>query len=218
MAEMNNEKIRAIEKSLHSEKTLWQIWRSSLKIPFSRFNYIVLILVTLASCCDAVLASDVTSLIDFTRSAALAGVSSGLAVLGLLLAGFTVFATVSQPDLLLMMMLSPDRKSGLPKLKNNIYIFVRVFVILLCFTAVCFIVSWFGRKAGLMSHACRAFYASMSCELIARVGFVVVLTAHALAFLQIKSFVFNIVHSVMSYLRFHSRRMRGAPGSKWPPE
>lgn len=215
---MNEEKILEIERSLHSEKNLWQIWVESRKIPFSRFNCVVLISVIMIASCDAFISRDLASLIEFTRTAALAGVSSGLAILGLLLAGFTVFATVSQPDLLLTMMLLPDKKSGLPKLKNNLYIFVRVFIVLLFFTAICFLISWFGRKSGILSYSCRAFYAPLSCELIARVGFVVVLAIHTLAFLQIKSFVFNIIHSVMSYLRFHSRRMRGAPGSKWPAD
>lgn len=215
---MNDEKLLEIERSLHSEKTLWQIWRKSLRIPFSKFNFVIILLVFTFSCLDYFNSRDVASLVEFTRTIALAGISSGLAVLGLLLAGFTVFATVSQPDLLLMMMMLPDKTSGLPKLKNNIYVFVRVFIILLVFTAVCFVVAWFGRKSGVMSYACQAFYAPVSCEVIARIGFVVVVTVHAVAFLQIKSFVFNIVHSVMSYLRFHSRKMRGAPGSKWPPE
>ena len=110
-----------------------------------------------------------------------------------------------------------DQKSGLPRLKNNLYLFVRVFIFLLLFTAICFVVLWLGRKSGLLSGLCRANWPPMSCEVLARVGFVSVMTAHALAFVQIKSFVFNILHSVMSYLRFHSRRARKAPGSSWPP-
>ncbi|AZM96805.1 hypothetical protein [Vreelandella venusta] len=136
-------------KELTSEKKLWDIYLASRRIPFSTFNVVstlvVFILLVVNAAFSAETLEDTTKLI---RDMAANGFSISLSTLGFLLAGFTIFATVSQPNLSLSMAAIKNDDSGLSFLKHNYFVFLRVFIYYIVFCVFSLSIVVFGHKGG----------------------------------------------------------------------
>ena len=128
-------------RDLLKEKKLWDIYLSSRRIPYSRFNVIttlviILLLVLKVWCCNTTIDETIETIRRFGEL----GLNITLNTLGFLLAGFTIFATVSQPLLLVSMAKINHPDSGLSYLKHNFFIFMRVFIYYLTFAAFCLLI------------------------------------------------------------------------------
>lgn len=193
----------AQKDDLISETTLWDIWRGSLRIQFSRFNKIAIFIALAFLCIDAIF-SDAAPMLDLVRASAKDGVVLGLSVLSLLLSGFAVFATISQPTMLLSMA-AESHESGLSFLKYNFFVFMRVFCLLIAFTALCLVLMIAGRYNGIGSHLVRFFgNENLFRDLVVKSSYVFLFLGYVIVLLQIKSFVFNIYYSVMTSLRWRA--------------
>jgi hypothetical protein len=195
---------KAQREDLIKEENLWQVWRGSLRIPFSRFNKVVLILSAILLTVDALVSEDAGAMLGFVRGMSKDGVSIGLSVLSLLLSGFAVFATISQPTMLLSMAANVH-ESGLSYLKYNFFLFMRVFCLLVGFTAVSLVLMIAGRDDGLGFQLVQLAGGSVWFrDSMIRVAYVMLGIGYVLVVLQLKSFVFNIYYSVMTSLRWRS--------------
>lgn len=191
-------------KDLTKEKSLWDIYCASRRIPSGRFNKVTtLIVLGLLVLQCWVSEQSVSSTIDVVRRAADMGLATTLSTLGLLLAGFTIFATVSQPSLSLRMAEVLHEGSGLSWLKHNYFIFFRVLIYYLAFSLFCLFIIMFGHKNGLLGTL--VSYSPYPTELkflIAKFSYVLFFTGLYFLILQLKSFIFNIYHAVMTALRW----------------
>lgn len=189
---------------LTREKKLWDIYLASRRIPFSRFNIISTLIVFLLLVMNAVLSTE--SMIEttkFVRDMAASGFSISLSTLGFLLAGFTIFATVSQPSLSLSMAKIKNETSGLSFLKHNYFVFLRVFFYYIVFCVFSLLVVIFGHSGGLVSTIIN-LTPNPDCVkfVVVKASYVLLFTGYYFLIMQLKSFIFNIYHSVMTSLRW----------------
>lgn len=191
-------------KELTKEKRLWDIYLASRKIPFSKFNVITTFIVFVALVINTYLTTQpIGEMLNVVRELSNIGLAISLSTLGFLLAGFTIFATISQPNLSLRMSEITNKDSGLSYLKHNYFIFYRVFIYYLAFSVFCLIVIMFGHKGGLIPLIISYFPCYGEVKLVViKIAYVVLFTGYYFLIMQLKSFIFNIYHAVMTSLRW----------------
>ncbi|MET0012589.1 MAG: hypothetical protein ABW088_02940 [Sedimenticola sp.] len=191
-------------KDLLSEKKLWDVYVKSRCIPYSRFNVITTFIVFAALSVNALITTQpIVDTIDVVRTYSDSGLSVSLSTLGFLLAGFTIFATVSQPSLSLRMAEITRKDSGLSYLKHNYFVFLRVFIFYLAFAIFCLMVITFGHKGGLVPVLVSMTpYPDLVKFTVVKISYVVLFTGYYFLIMQLKSFIFNIYHAVMTSLRW----------------
>jgi len=191
-------------KDLTKEKNLWDIYIVSRRIPSSRFNVLTTLIVFFALVTNSWLTvQPINETIDLVRKLSDAGLTTSLNTIGLLLAGFTIFATVSQPSLSIRMGEIINRDSGLSYLKHNYFIFLRVFIYYLVFSVFCLLIVMFGHKGGIMSLlvSCSPYPDNVKYTVV-KISYVLLFTGYYFLIMQLKSFIFNIYHAVMTSLRW----------------
>lgn len=192
-------------KVLTQEKSLAQIaWRSR-RLPSNRFNVVV----TLATAALATIYAlwsrrPYASFAEWDRLMASTGVAFASQILGFLIAGFTIFATLTKPTLFRRMAVVEHERSRLSYLKYNFFAFVQVFIQYLCFAAFCLLCLVFGASNGAVSEiAERGFDEPARVKaFVARLGFVVLITWSIYILVVLKSFIFNTYHVVMTAIRW----------------
>lgn len=191
-------------RDLTNEKKLWDIYIASKRIPFSRFNAISTAIIFMLLVVNSWFTTQpIAETIELVRKLSETGLAVTLSTLGFLLAGFTIFATVSQPSLSLRMAEIPHPVSGLSYLKHNYFIFLRVFIYYLLFSILCLLIVMFGHKGGLMPLL--VSFSSYPDEVkfaVVKASYVLLFTGYYFLIMQLKSFIFNIYHAVMTSLRW----------------
>ncbi|MFJ5296855.1 hypothetical protein ACIQAL_10050 [Pseudomonas sp. NPDC088368] len=191
-------------KALLEEKSLLEIYKKSRRIPFNSFNFwstiIVVVMVAIQYC---LLDISITEKLKMVREFSVIAVGITTTVLGFLLAGFTIFATISQPDMLVAMSQHREQKSGLSFLKYNFFIFMRVFIYYMAYAVFCVFTLIFAIKGGVIHYLVNI--SPISHEIIEwLLGFSYVALYGGMYFLlmQLKSFIYNVYHSVMTAIRW----------------
>jgi hypothetical protein len=114
--------------SITQERTLWSIWKQARRIRRSRFNEISTgIVVVLLSVFAMFSHRSAHDFAEMVRVWANIGLGFAATILGFLVAGFTIFATLSKPSLLSQMAQTTEPKSQLSYLKYNFSAFFEVF-------------------------------------------------------------------------------------------
>lgn len=191
-------------KDLTKEKRLWDIYIASKRIPFSRFNAITTAFVFILLLANSWFTTQpVEETIELVRDLSRTGLAVALSTLGFLLAGFTIFATVTQPSLSLRMAEIAHPDSGLSYLKHNYFVFLRVFIYYLLFSIFCLFIIMFGHKGGLIPLLVSySPYPEQVKFAVVKASYVLLFTGYYFLVMQLKSFIFNIYHSVMTSLRW----------------
>ncbi len=192
-------------KTLTEEKSLAQIaWRSRV-LPWNRFNVVV---TSVAAACGILYASASgrphSSFAEWDRLMASNGAAFGGQVLGFLIAGFTIFATLTKPALFKRMAVVIHEETGLSYLKYNFFAFVEVFIQYLCFTASSLLLMVSGPIKGPASEILERVFdnSDLAKALAARLVFCLMFTWSIYLLLLLKSFIFNIYHVVMTAIRW----------------
>lgn len=196
------------------EKTLWQIYRKSRVITDSKFNGISALLV-IALLSAGIVAANPTTSETLTRMRSLAnlGLTSSLGVLGFLIAGFTLFATVCRPKLLVRMATSEHPETGLSWFKYNFFAFMRVFIYYLVFASACLFLILFGEpRSGAGALLNLSPDPSFTKLVVARAAMVMLGGGAYFVLFQLKSFVFNVYHVVATWIRWEAEN----PSDKGP--
>jgi hypothetical protein len=145
---------------------------------------------------DNVLLSDV-------RKWAEMGFSFSITTLGFLIAGFTIFATLSKPKMMLAMMDHIHPETNLPTLKYNFFAFMKVFIAYVVVSIIYLLVILFGQPDGFATNLVEVLphHKCIRSSLI-KVSYVVVGGSFVYLLLLLKTFVFNIYTIVMNSLRW----------------
>ncbi|ATH76168.1 hypothetical protein CLM76_00445 [Vreelandella venusta] len=193
-------------KELTREKKLWDVYLASRRIPFSRFNFISTLVVFILLVFNAAFSREtMPDTIELVREMASSGFAISLSTLGFLLAGFTIFATVSQPSLSLSMAAVTNEKSGLSYLKHNYFIFLRVFIYYIAFSVFSLSIIIFGHSGGLIATIINLSPNPDPLRFfIIKAAYVLLFTGYYFLIMQLKSFIFNIYSSVMTSLRWNA--------------
>lgn len=195
------------ENSLTSEKSLWDIYIQSRKISSSKLqNLLVFLVITILFLNAFYLESNISILLENVRSWAEIGFNFAITTLGFLIAGFTIFATLSKPDMMLAMMGHINEKTQLPTLKYNFFVFMRVFIFYIFFSVFYLFIVLFGLGDGALSNLFKLIpeYYLLKITII-KLSYVFVGTSFIYLVLLLKSFIFNIYAIVMNFLRWEYR-------------
>lgn len=192
--------------SFTEEKNLWQIYWKARRIKPSLFNVLTTLAVFAFLAITTFCAPQgVASFAATVRELATFGLNATLTVLGFLVAGFTIFATVTNPNMLIAMGGIRHEESDLSWMKHSFFVLLRTFVYYLVYAVICFAVVYLGAKGGPVS-----FLVSLSpnpqeyAVCIVKVAFVVLATGQFFLLMQLKSFIYNVYSSVAASLRWRA--------------
>lgn len=222
------EVISAVE--LTREKSLWALYKLSYKFPRNAFNVRS---VSLAAVLLVVFAGasirDVGQLASTTRAIFNFGATLAPAILGFLIAGFTIFVTVTKIEIFTHMAVKPYKQTGESYLKYNLSAFVLAFAHYLAYLFCCVFIVLFGQPQSvailLLKKSLAAFFI---CEVPLYnflVGIVLVLfgTWTVYLVLLLKSFVYNTYQVVTTTVRWElldadkKRKQKSGVESGEPP-
>ena len=131
------------------------------------------------------------------------GFSYAISILGFLIAGFTIFATLTKPDLLLRMMDKIHEDTGLTYLKYNYFVFIRVFIFYLLISALYLFGILFCGEDGFVTKLIGLI---PECGIIKinliKISYICLTTSMVFLVLLLKVFIFNIYHITMNNLRW----------------
>lgn len=207
-------------KELTSEKSLWDVYVLCRRLKFGTFNKSVLV-ITVACLILRTFGFDNTNeaLLIETRELASVALNFSITVLGFLIAGFTIFATISKPAMFLKMMEVRHTETGLPHLKYNFFAFMRVFIdyIAVAFLSVTIIL--LGGKNGIVSNIVGCLPNSTSIKsIILQIAYISIGSSLILMLLLLKTFIYNIYAIVMNHLRWEARNSEENNGDQDHPE
>jgi len=192
--------------SITAEKSIWQVWKMARRVRRNRFNEIVLGLSVLALFTYVLVSSQSPHYFAETvRSWSSTGLGFASTILGFLVAGFTIFVTMANKTMLIYMEMIPEVQSGLSNLKYNIAVFFETFFVYLGFSLLCIFVVVFGPADGVLSRLAAVLPEGSQMvfrQFAARASFFIMGGWFILLALELKSFVFNIYHLVMSLIRW----------------
>jgi hypothetical protein len=195
---------------LTQESNLWNIYWLSLKLPVSWFNLIstwillgtLVVHMLLSEKTTSIMAEEVRSLVD-------TGFNFASSILGFLIAGFTIFATLNKPDLFMTMAKIKEDKTGLSYLKYNFFTFMKVFIHYVSFITICLLIKLLASPSGTLSVSID--FLSIYIDLLkpAAIKHTIVVIGFALLgawffylIMLLKSFIFNVYHIVMTSVRW----------------
>lgn len=192
------------ESDLTSEKSLWDVYKLCRKIHPKKSQVIILLIVMATLAANAfILENKSENILTDVRKWAELGFNFGITTLGFLIAGFTIFATLSKPKMLLAMMDHTNKETGLPTLKYNFFAFMKVFIAYITFTLFYLVILLFGQANGLISNVGGLLPHSecMGLALI-KIAYVLIGGSFVHLLLLLKTFIFNIYAIVMNFLRW----------------
>jgi hypothetical protein len=195
------------QQDLTREKSLWQVYRLARRFRATVFNtgarLAGLILLTGFCVLNEFYYSrglvPLRDLADTVRSWADEGISFGSQVLGFLVAGFTIFATMTKPALFRALAQVSQPKEEVSCLKFIFFNFMLVFIHYVSFVASCILIKMFGTPRGLTTVLLRKV--SDGSDNLKAIVIYFAFVGVGLWFLQIlillKSFVWNVYQSVV---------------------
>lgn len=202
---------------LLKEKNLRAVFWAARRLPVSRFNQTctaIMILVLGAYTCltpedGPTMAKKVRELTDY-------GFSFATSILSFLIAGFTIYVSITKTELLLFLSGQRHEESGLPWIKHSTFVFLRVMAIYVAFCLLCVSIKLLGGPGGAFSLLLDWSSADpvASKRWIAKIGFITVGAGvvHILVLLQ--SFIFNIYHTAMLSICWEREQPSGSKDGK----
>ena len=141
------------DEELTSEKSLWDVYKLSRRILPGKFQVFTVLVTMIALGINAfVLVENEATLLKDVRKWSEFGFDFSITTLGFLIAGFTIFATLSKPKMMLAMMDHTNKETGLPTLKYNFFTFMKVFISYIAFSLIYLLVVLLGQPDGLLSN------------------------------------------------------------------
>ncbi len=188
---------------MSKESTLWQTRLGARQIPSSPFNvWTVAIVFVVAVLYASFTRTGTPNLAQRTRELAELGFNFTIGILGFLIAGFTVFATITKEELFRSMATAPKQGTKLSTLKYNLFAFMRVFFDYLCFASICLAIKILAPIDGPIDEFFTLVQAEESKAILARTGYVGMVTLLVYVLIILKSFVMNIYKFVITTIQF----------------
>lgn len=186
---------------------LIEIFKSSIfRLPISKINvYSTFFVFSILLYYVIVSPENSTYLLIKIRKWTELGFSFSAGILGFLIAGFTIFATVSDKSLFVTMAKSLHSGTQLSYLKYNFFSLMYVFILYLGFAILCLLVQILGGESGFLSIILNQLSGSNFVSVkrfIAGFGIIFVGTWFFYLLMLLQSFIFNIYHIVMTAIRW----------------
>ncbi|HLL00295.1 MAG TPA: hypothetical protein VK539_06885 [Myxococcaceae bacterium] len=199
---------------LTKERNLWELFKSSSVLPTSKITErlkLGMITALAAYVSGTGSAGDwgVGEIASTVRAWASEGLSFSSQVIGFVIAGFTVFATMNAREFTLALARHREPTTQHSFLKYVYLSFMRVFMLYIGFIALCLAVRLLGSPGGFVSLFIKIlpeagqFWAK---SLIARASFVLLGSWFWFVVVDLYAFMFNVYHTVMSAARWELER------------
>ena len=204
-------------KSLTEERNLWDIYLKSRRIPVSRFNQIATITVFCLLIGYVLVGQfDAATIAQKTKVIAAIGFTFSTSILGFLIAGFTIFATISKPELFMKLAQVKEDKSGLSYLKYTFFGLMKVFIFYLAFAVLTFFIQAFYEVSANISALIHRvseepFFVVLSLSALIFVG---TATWFFHLFMLLQSFIFNIHNAVMMSVQWEFYKPKSTPNRR----
>jgi hypothetical protein len=194
---------------LTEEKNLFQLYMLTYSFPTSRFNVISTFIV--GACCVSYLfwvrpgGGEAGILL---KEILKFGISLVPSILGFLIAGFTVFVTVTKPGVFSAMAKKEYAKSGQSYLKYNLSAFMLAFSHYVAYLGLCVLLVYFGQPNGPLTQIAKWLSSLAACNI--SVSYNALVSACAVAFacwtwylvMLLKSFIYNVYQVVVTSVRW----------------
>ena len=192
------------DSELTSEKSLWDIYKSSRRILPSKIQFFTILVTMIALGLNAfIFVDNEKTLLEDIRKWADMGFNFSITTLGFLIAGFTIFATISKPKMMLAMMEHTNKETGLKTLKHNFFAFMKVFIAYIFISLIYLFVVIFGQADGFIPNIIKLLPNATCIKIITiKCSYLFVGSSFVYLLLLLKSFVFNIYAIVMNFLRW----------------
>jgi hypothetical protein len=194
---------------LTAEKNLFQLYKLTYIFPTSRFNMISTFLVGVC------FLSYLSWIQPRGGEAGLLlkeilkfGISLVPSILGFLIAGFTVFVTVTKPGVFSAMAKKEYYKTGQSYLKYNLSAFMLAFSHYIAYLALCVLLIYFGQPNGPLTQIAKWLSSLGVCN--TTISYNTLVSACAIAFacwtwylvMLLKSFIYNVYQVVVTSVRW----------------
>lgn len=197
-------------EELLKEKSLYEVYVASRRMPVSRLNQVGTAVVMALVSVFCWLSPDTYHLIaERVRTLSDYGFQFSTSILSFLIAGFTIYLTVTKTDLLIAMASHRHQQTGLPWVKYLSFAFLRIMIVYVAYCLYCIGIKILASPGGLIPIVLAQVAQAETVKLwVARIGFVMLsgATVHLVFLLQ--SFIFNIYHVSLTMLCVE-REMRG---------
>jgi len=191
---------------LTCERNLLEVFVASLRISPSSYALPTGFFVAVVLGCYVILSAPSTAnLTKISREWAESGIAFTTTMLGFLIAGFTIFASLGPSRMYRTIALMREQGSGLSYLKYTFFVLMRVFVAYLVFASLCFGVKMFLFANGPLPSVIRLIpnpwqetllrFTFGSCFVLIGAGF-------AYTLLSLSSFIYNVSFFVMHIVRW----------------
>lgn len=195
---------------LFEERNLWRVWRRSPGLASNTFNLWVALLAFLAVLAYVILHAhffnrNVDASIEHLNSVSELGLGFSSAMLGFLIAGFAIFASISKPRLFVDLAKLPSGRDDLSWLKFVFFSFMNVFIHFLLFIALCAAVQLLVRSGApemVKGRQMTSFWLALS-----HIGLVALGTWFIILLLKLKSFVWNVYQTMLLTIAHEGQRL-----------
>lgn len=194
---------------LTEEKSLLQLYKLTYSFPVSRFN--ILSTGCVGICCAVYLSlahpggTEAAALLKETLKL---GISLVPSILGFLIAGFTVFVTVTKPGVFSAMAKKEFENSGQSYLKYNLSAFMLAFAHYVAYLGACVLLIYFGQPNGPLTQIARWAAFLISNNVSGTYNVLLSVCAIAIAcwtwylVMLLKSFIYNVYQVVVTSVRW----------------
>lgn len=198
------------EEELTSEKSLLSVFWLSRRIRISKLSFWVSLAVCALLCANAFHFYTPTAIIlRDARKWAEAGLGFAVTTLGFLVAGYTIFATVADPKMMLAMMEHQDKETHLPTLKANHIKFMKVLIDYVIWVFAYILVMLYGQPDGLMANVINSLPSPQCAKsIVSRISYVVIGTSLVYLVMMLQAYIFNIYAIVMNMLRWEHHKSK----------
>lgn len=201
--------------SLTREKTLLSLYALSFKFPGSWFNRaLTLTALLLAGLWSWHLRASPDRLFAQFRRVVEVDFAFATSILGFLVAGFTVFVTITKVDIFVEMARREYEATGESYLKYNLNAFMLAFVHYIAFVFVCLCVQIFGQSSGPAAYVLELVTsahpqsASIVRAGVAGIIFTLMCAWSIYVVLLLKSFIYNTYQVLTTVVRWEMERHR----------
>lgn len=210
-----------VSNGLTEEKNLWQVYLKARRFPGTTFNTFaragtigLLVVFCIANeFCFKRSLMDLKETASQIRSWADAGIGFGSQVLGFLIAGFTIFATLSKPQLFIDLSHAQKKGTQVSQLKFMFFNFLMVFIHYVAFLWLCVFIKLFGQEGGattkLLSWALKNH--EWGKALVLNILFIGMGFWFVNILILLKSFVWNVYQSVILSILYEEERSHSEP-------
>ena len=195
------------KEELFDEKNLWQVYVRARRLTGSNFNYwatrlgalLILVTISYGMYFSEPRLITPTEIIAWVREWSSTGISFATSTLGFLIAGFSIFASVTNKKLFIALAHLDYRDTGVSRLKFIFFNFIIVFLHYLSFLGIClFVKLFFGPSGPLYLIVQDAIGGCLRLEeILVLISALIIGTWFIAIVLMLKSFIWNLYQAVL---------------------